>query len=67
MISASFLIEEIHSTTNLKDYEQAKNFFKPANTQSSAEESLKEKRHEFIGMCSLFTLLIMKILNLCQR
>ena len=40
MISASFLIEEIHSTTNLKDYEQAKNFFKPANTQSSAEESL---------------------------
>ena len=67
MISALFLIEEIHSTTNLKDYEQAKNFFNPANTQSPADESLKEKRHEFIGMCSLFTLFIMKILNLCQR
>ena len=25
-------------------YEQVKNFFNPANTQSSSEESLKEKR-----------------------
>ena len=34
--SALFLIAEIHSTTNL------------ANTKSSSEESLKEKRHSFI-------------------
>ena len=30
MISALFLITAIHSTTNLKTYEQSKNFFKPA-------------------------------------
>ena len=55
MISALFLISGIHSTTNLKTYEQAKNFFNPGNTQSSSGESLKEKRHTFIGMCSLST------------
>ena len=28
----------------ISDYEQAKNFFNPANTQTSSEESFKEKR-----------------------
>ena len=55
MISAIFLIAGIRSTTNLTTYEQATNLFNPANTQSSSEESLKEKWHVFIGMCSLFT------------
>ena len=55
MISVLFLIAGIHSTTNLKTYEQLKNLFDPANTQPSSEESLKEKRHMFVGMCPLFT------------
>ena len=42
MISTLFAIAGIHSTTNLKTYEQAKNYFNPAKTQSSPEESLKE-------------------------
>ena len=63
--SALFLIAEIHSTTNLKTYEQAKNFFNPVNTQSSSEKSLKEK-HTFTGMCSLFTWFNMYIINLCH-
>ena len=42
-------------------------FLSPANTQSPSEESLKEKRHTFIGMCSLFTCFNMQILNLCHR
>ena len=67
MISALLLIAGIHSTTNLKIYEQAKNFFNPANTQSSYEESLKEKHKTFIGMCSLFTWFNMQILKLCHR
>ena len=53
MISALSLIAGIYSTTNLKTYEQAKNFFNPANTQSSSEESLKENRKTFVGMCFL--------------
>ena len=56
MISALYLIAGIHPTTNLKTYEQARSFFDPANTQSSSEEYLKEKRHTFIGMCSPFAL-----------
>ena len=52
MISALFLIAGIHSTTNVKTYEQAKNFFSPANTQSSSEESLKEKR---VSACVSFS------------
>ena len=56
MISALFLIAGIHSKTNLKTYVQAKNFFNPANTQCSSEESLKEKRCTFIGICVLFSL-----------
>ena len=64
MISAIFLTAGIHATKNLKTYEQAKNSFDPANTQSSSEESLKEKRRIFIGMCSLFTWFNMHILNL---
>ena len=32
-----------------------------------SEESLKGKRHMFIGMCSLFTRLNMQIVNLCHR
>ena len=67
MISALFFIVGIHSTANLKTYEQAKNFFNPANTQSSSEEFLKEKRHTFIGMCSLFTWFNMQMLNVCHR
>ena len=67
MISALFLIAGIHSATNLKTYENAQKLFKPANTQSSSEESLKEKRHTFICMCSLFTWFNMHILNLCHR
>ena len=55
MISALFIIVRIHSTTNLKSYEQAKNIFNPANTQSSSEESLNVKRRTFIDMCPLFT------------
>ena len=50
-----FWTERIHSTTNSKTYERAKNLFNAANTQSSFEESLKEKRHKFIDICSLFT------------
>ena len=42
MISALFTIAGIHLTTNLKTYEQAKNFFNPANSQFSSEESFKE-------------------------
>ena len=67
MISALFLTVAIHSTTNLKINEQAKNFFSPANTQSSYEESLEEKGHNFIGMCSFFTWFNMEKLNLCHR
>ena len=63
MISALFPMAGIHSTTNLKIYEQAKKFFNPAN---SYDESLKEKRHTFIGMCPLFTWFNMQILNLYQ-
>ena len=33
VISILFLSAEIHSTTNLETYEQAKKFFHPANTQ----------------------------------
>ena len=40
MISALFLIAGIHSTTNLKTCEQAKNFINPTNAQSLSEESL---------------------------
>ena len=67
MISVLFLIAGIHSTTNLKTYEQAKNFLNAANTQSSSEESLKEKSHTFTGMSSLFTWFDMQIPNLCHR
>ena len=67
MISALFLIAGIHSTANLKTYKQAKNLFNPANTNSSSEESLKEKRHTFISMCHLLTWLNMQILDLCHR
>ena len=42
MISALFLIAEIHSTTNLKAYEETKNFSNPANPQTSSEESFME-------------------------
>ena len=42
--SALFLIARIHSTTNFKIYEQTKKSLNPTNTQSSSEESLKEKR-----------------------
>ena len=66
MISALFLIAEMYSTTNLKLYEQAKNFFNPGSTQSSSEKSLKEKRKTFIGMCSLSTWFNMQIVNLCH-
>ena len=38
LTSPLFLIAGIYSTTNLKTYEQAKNLFNPANTQSSFEE-----------------------------
>ena len=41
-----------------------KHFFNPANTQSSFEESLKEKGHTFISMCSLFTWFNMQILKI---
>ena len=44
-----------------------KNIFNLANTQSSYEESLKEKLHTFIGMCSLFNWFNMQIMNLCHR
>ena len=55
------------TTINLKTYEQSKNFFNLANTQSSSGEFLKEKHHTFIGICSLFTWFNMQILNLCYR
>ena len=53
MISALFLIVGIRSTTNLKTYEQAKNFFNSANARSPPEEYLKEKPETFI--CNLFS------------
>ena len=65
--SALFLIAVIHWTTNFKTYEQGNSFSYPQNTQSSSEESLNEKRHKFIGICTLFTWLSMEILNLCNR
>ena len=43
MISVLFLIAGIHSTTNLKTYGQAKNFFQPANMKymkKSSRESM---------------------------
>ena len=61
MISALLLTAGVHSAANFKAYEQAKTFFIPANTQSSFKESLKEKRHTFISMCSLFTWFNMQI------
>ena len=66
MISALFLVAGIHSRTNLKTYEQSENFFNPGNAESSSEQSLKEKRHTFIGMGSLFTWFNLQILDLCQ-
>ena len=42
--------------------------FDPANAQPSSKKFLKEKRHTFIGMCSIFTQFSMQILNLlCHR
>ena len=67
VIFALFLTAGIHSTTNLKTYEQAKNFFNPANTRTLYEETFKEKCKRFIGMCILFTWLNMQVLNLCHR
>ena len=67
MISALYLIAGFHSTTYLKISELVNNFFNPANTQSLSEEYLTEKRHTFISICSLFTWLDIKILNLCHR
>ena len=61
VIFALFLLAGIYSATNLKTYEQAKNFSNPENTQSSFEEYLKKKRLTFTGMCSF------SILNLCHR
>ena len=66
-MSTLFFIAETDSTRNLKTYEQPKNFFNPANTQSSSEESLKKKRHTFIGICSLSTWFNMQIVNICHR
>ena len=43
VISALFLIARFHSKTNLKTYEQTKNFFDLGNTHSSSEEFLKKK------------------------
>ena len=63
VISELFLIAGIQSTTNLKIYEQEK-ILLTLQTESSSEESLKEKRHVFIGMCSFFTWLNMQIPNL---
>ena len=59
MIFALFLIAGIHSATNLKAYKQGKIVFNPTNIQLSSEEPLKEKRHKFIGMCSVVTWFIM--------
>ena len=50
MISELLFIAGSNSTTNLKTYEHAKNFFNPANTQSPSEGSLNEKRHRVTGM-----------------
>ena len=55
MISVLFLTAEIHSTTNLKTYEQAKNLFNPGNTQSSSEESLT-KNVMRLSLCVPFSL-----------
>ena len=63
VISELFLIAGIQSTTNLKIYEQEK-ILLTLQTESSSEESLKEKRDVFIGMCSFFTWLNMQIPNL---
>ena len=38
------MIAEIDSITNLKIYEQSINLFKPGNTPSLSEKSIKEKR-----------------------
>ena len=53
MISVLFPIAGIHSATNLKTHEQAKNFFNATNTQSLSKEPLQEKSDTFIGVCSL--------------
>ena len=67
MIAALFLIAGIHSATNIKYREKQKKLFKPANVQSSFEESFNEKRKMFIGMCSFFTWLKMLAMNLCHK
>ena len=67
LISTLFPIAGMHSTTNLKIYGQAKNFFYPANVHSPSEETIKEKRKTFIGMCSHSTWFNMQILNLCMH
>ena len=61
MIFALFLIAGIHAAV-LKTYEQAKYFFNTANAQSSFGESSEEKRHTFIGVCSLPLIAICKYL-----
>ena len=51
-----FLISGCRNSFNskLKNLWTRKNFFNPANTQTSSEESLKKKFLTFIGMRSLF-------------
>ena len=50
-----WIISDIHSITNLKTYEQAKNLVNPANAQSSSEESLKEN-FILLLVCAPFSL-----------
>ena len=61
MISGLYIIAGIHSTTNLKTYEETKKI-NQATIQSASKETLEEKGKKFIGMCSLFTWLIFKYL-----
>ena len=50
MILHYFWLQEFIQQQTQKTYEQAENFINLANTKSSSEESLKEKRHTFIGV-----------------
>ena len=56
MISALFLIAGTHSATNLKTYEQAKNFFIPANTHSLPLKNPLKENVILLLVCVSFSL-----------
>ena len=63
-------ISNCNNASDILDWTWILHYFwlhKPTNTMSSSEESLKEKSHKPIGICSLFTRFNTQILTLCHR